>query len=264
MANDIVLDLKITIPLRVEPAGDMPDRWAEGLVNNASRIKDRMFEVLPDAGEYQSRVAEVSNQKWKGMIDPGFVSKRGKTQANIIRSHYKGLADAYDKFATNYERIFATVDGIEAKAFKEQVNNSKDNWAEGVSKSTLRMTGDRIRGLVIPQVVYWMTGDPIANKFTKHVEIIGGSPYDFTKSGIRQQFRSAATSLLVTTGLTIIKADMEAGEITAQNTRLVDLANAFAAVTVKPFVVGGLATDSLLEYEFADPEFKLHARIVLV
>ena len=213
MANDIVLDLKITVPLRVEPAGDMPDRWAEGLVNNASRIKDRMFEVLPDAGEYQSRVAEISSQKWKGMIAPGFVSKRGKNQANIIRAQYKGLAGAYNKFMEKYELAFATVGGVEAKRFKDQVNNSKDIWANGVAKSILRITGDRIRGLIIPQVVYWMTGDPLANRMNNHMELIAGNPYDFTKAGIRQQFKSAASSLLVTAGITILKADMDAAEV---------------------------------------------------
>ncbi|MBI4712489.1 MAG: hypothetical protein HY762_04195 [Planctomycetes bacterium] len=267
MANDIVLDIKVTVPLYVEPAGDMPDKWAEGLVNNALRMKDRMLEVLPNDGEYQSRVAEISNQKWKGMIAPGFVSKRGKNQANIIRAQYKGLADAYNKFLEKYGLAFATVDGVEAKRFKDQVNNSKDIWANGVAKSTLRITGDRIRGLIIPQTVYWMTGDPLANRMNRHLELIAGNPYDFTKAGLRQQFRSAATNLLITAGMTILKADMETAEVAAQNGRLVDLANAFrdtVGTPVKPFVVGGGATDSLLEYEFSDPEFKLHARIVLV
>jgi len=267
MADQIVLDLKITLPVSLGPAGDMPDRWAETLNANAQRMYDRILEVLPTDGEFQNRVAEPSSQKWRSMVAPGFVSKSGRTQDNIIRAHYKKLADSYTKFTEKLSRAFATVDGVFAKSFKDQVNNSKDRWANAVANGILRVTGDRIRGLVIPQIVYWMTGDPIASKFTKHVEVISGGPYDFTKSGLRQQFRSAVTNLLVTTAMTLIKADMEAGEITAQNTRLTDLANSFRDSTVtpvKPFVVGGGATDSLLEYEYADPEIKLHARIVLV
>lgn len=264
MANEVVLDLKITLPVSLEPAGDMPDKWAEMLTANAQRMFDRMMEVLPNDGEFQNRVAEPSNQRWKGMVAPGFISRSGRTQKNIQRAHYKGLAEAYNKFVEKYQRIFATTDGIFAKWFKDQVNNAKDRWANGVAKSILRVTGDRIRGLVMPQVVYWMTGDELANKFTEHVELISGGPYDFTKSGLRQQFRTAVMNLLITTAMTMIKADMEAAEVTAQNTRLVDLANAFANATVKPFVVGGGATDSLLEYEYSDPEIKLHARIVLV
>jgi hypothetical protein len=264
MANEVKLDIKVTVPVSLEPAGDQPEKWAEILIANAQRIYDRIKEVLPNDGEFQNRLAEPSNQKWNPMVAPGFVSRTGHNQANIRRAHYKGIANAFTKFMEKYERIFATTDGVFAKWFKDQVTNAKDRWANGMAKSILRITGDRIRGLIIPQVVYWMTGDPIANKFTKHMELLAGGPYDFTKSGIRQQFRSAASNLLITTGMTILKADMEATEIADQNARLVELANAFADATVKPFVVGGGATDSLLEYEYSDPEFKLHARIVLV
>ncbi|HLD36586.1 MAG TPA: hypothetical protein VJC37_07670 [Planctomycetota bacterium] len=264
MADEIKLDLLITIPLSIEPAGDMPDKWAEGLTSNAMRVHDRMLESLPFDGEYQSKLAQPANQKWNPMIAPGFVSEAGKTQANIQRAHYKGLAGGYNKFVENYEAAFATVDGVEAKRFKERVNNAKNRWAEKVSQGILRITGDKIRGRVVPQVLYWMTGDKRASKMTKHMEVLAGLPYDFTASGLRQQFRSALSSLLVTAGITILKADMDATEISDQNGRLVDLANRFSATGVKPFVVGGGATDSLLEYGFADPEFKLHARIVLV
>ncbi|HLD36288.1 MAG TPA: hypothetical protein VJC37_06165 [Planctomycetota bacterium] len=264
MANDIKLDLLVTIPLNVEPAGDMPNKWAEGLTSNAMRIHDRMLASLPFDGEYQSKLAEPANQKWNPMIDAAFVSEAGKTQPNIQRAHYKGVAGGYNKFLENYEAAFATVDGIEAKRFKERVTNAKNRWAEKVGQGVLRITGDKIRGRIVPQILYWMTGDKRASKMTKHMEVIAGLPYDFTASGLRQQFRSALSSLLVTAGITILKADMDSTEILDQNARLVDLANRFSAAGVKPFVVGGGATDSLLEYGFADPEFKLHARIVLV
>ncbi|GAH29327.1 unnamed protein product, partial [marine sediment metagenome] len=61
MADEIKLDIKITVPTSVEPAGDMPDKWAGGLVNNATIIKDRLDEVLPDEGTFQSRVAVPSS-----------------------------------------------------------------------------------------------------------------------------------------------------------------------------------------------------------
>ena len=65
MADEIKLDLLITIPLSIEPAGDMPDKWAEGLTSNAMRVHDRMLESLPFDGEYQSKLAQPANQKWQ-------------------------------------------------------------------------------------------------------------------------------------------------------------------------------------------------------
>ncbi len=264
MANEIKLDLRITVPTSLEVAGDMPDRWVEGLLNNAERMHDRWLEVLSDEGKFQSIVAEVSTQKWRKMIDSAFVSESGKSGANIVRFQYKNLADAFAKLLERQGEAFATVGGVYGKFFKDRVNKAKDRWAIAVSNGTLRFTGDKVRGRVVSQLPYWMTGDPKANKFTAHVELIGGGPYDFTKAGLRKQFRSAITNLLVSAGMYILKADMDAGEIAAQNARLIDLANSFRDAAVKPFVVGGGATDSLLEYEFSDPEIKLHARIVLV
>jgi len=264
MADEIKLDLKVTIPPSLEVAGDMPDRWVEGMLNNAERMFDRWMEVLSSEGKFQDRVAEVASQKWRKMIDPAFVSEAGKSGDDVIRFHYKKLADAFTKLVERYGSAFATVDGVFGKFFKDRVIGAKDRWAIAVSNGTLRLTGDKIRGMVVPQVTYWMTGDPKASKFTAHVELIGGSPYDFTKGGLRKQFRSAITNLLVSAGMYILRADMDAGAIAAQNARLVDLANSFRKAGVKPFVVGGGATDSLLEYEYSDPEIKLHARIVLV
>lgn len=264
MADEVVLDLKITIPTSLEVAGDMPEKWVEGMLNNAERMHDRWLEVMSDEGTFQSIVAEVASQKWRKMIDPSFVAESGKNGDDVIRFQYKNLADAFAKLLERQGEAFATVDGVFGKFFKDRVNKAKDRWAIAVSKGTLRFTGDKIRGRVVSQLPYWMTGDPKANKFTAHVEVIGGGPYDFTKPGLRQQFRSAITNLLVSAGMYILKADMDAGAIAAQNTRLIDTANSFRKATVKPFVVGGGATDSLLEYEYSDPETKLHARIVLV
>jgi hypothetical protein len=264
MADQVVLDLKITIPTSLGPAGDMPDRWVEGILNNAQRLYDRWLEVMSDEGKFQSMVAEVSNQKWRKMIDPSFVSDSGKSGADVIRFQYKNLADAFPKLLERQGEAFATVDGVFAKFFKDRVNKAKDRWAIAVANGTLRFTGDKIRGRVVSQMPYWLTGDPKANKFSDHVEVISGGPYDFTKSGLRNQFRAAVTNLLVSAGLYILKAEMATGAIAAQNARLVDTANSFRKAGVKPFVAGGGATDSLLEYEYSDPEIKLHARIVLV
>jgi hypothetical protein len=225
---------------------------------------DRWQEVMSDEGTFQSILAEISSQKWRKMVDSAFVSESGKSRDNIVRFQYKKLAEAFDKLMGNYQKAFATVDGVFGKAFKDNVTSAKDRWANAVANGTLRLTGDKVRGRVVTQIGYWLTGDPKANRFVDHVEVISGGPYDFTKSGLRKQFRAAITNLLISAGMYIINAGMDSGEITAQNGRLVETANSFRIASVKPFVAGGGATDSLLEYEYSDPEFKLHARIVLV
>jgi len=267
MADEIKLDIKITVPVSVEPAGDMPDKWADGLTTNAERINDRRQEKIPDEGTFQSLVAVPSSNKYSPMIDSAFISERGRNQANIIRAQYKNLANSFDDWNTKLALAFATVDGVVAKRFKDQVNNSKDRWATAVADKTLRATGDKIRGLILTQALFWMTGDYRANQMTNYMEIVSGAPYDFTYAGARSAFKAGLMGLLMSGLTSILDADFLAAEITAQNTKINLFCNTlkdFAVAPVKGFVPGGGPLDSLCDFEYSDPELLLHARVVLV
>lgn len=267
MADEIKLDIKITVPVSVEPAGDMPDKWAGGLVKNAERINDRRIEKVGDEGAFHSKITNPSSAQFAPIVDAAFVSESGKNQANIIRSQHKNLAASFNQWNDKLALSFATVDGVVAKRFKDQVNNSKDNWATAVANKTLRATGDRIRGTLLGQAIYWMVGDYKANRMTNAMVIVAGGPYDYARAELRQCFRTGAMQHLTASLIRILDSDMLAGEITAQN----DILTLFAlkyrdtfVAPVKNFVSGGGALDSLFQFEYADPTLVFHARVVLV
>ena len=267
MADEVKLDIKVTIPASVEAAADMPTKWAGGLVNNAALINDRRIAKIGDEGAFQSKIAGPSSAQYAPMVDAGFVSESGRNQANIIRSQYKNLGDSYNHWNDKLALAFATVDGVVAKRFVDQVNNSKDNWATAVANKTLRATGDKIRGTILGQVGYWMVGDYKANQMVNHMEIVDGGPYDYARAELRQCFRTGIMQHLTASLIRILDSDMLAAELTIQNDILENFATHFRdtfVAPVKPFVVGGIATDSLFQFEWADPELKFHARVVLV
>ncbi|MBA7607171.1 hypothetical protein ES703_14329 [subsurface metagenome] len=264
MADEIVLDIKITVPTSVEPAGDMPDKWAAGLVNNAALINDRRIAKIGDEGTFQAKVATPSSAKFSPMIDAAFVSQSGNNQANIIRSQYKNLAGAFDHWNDKLALSFATVDGTVAKRFVDQVNNSKDNWATAVGQKTLRATGDKIRGTILGQATYWMTGDYRANQMTNQMEIVAGAPYAFMGAGYEGAWKAAIMGKTVQALIGILNADFLVAEIAAQNTVITNICTGLRNAPIKQFVVGGGATDSLYQFEYADPTLLLHCRIVLV
>lgn len=261
MAVEIHYEGKFLVPSSVEPSGDMPTKWADGLTNNASRINDRRIEKIPDEGTFAAKVALPSSTKFSPMIDSAFVSQAGRNQANIIRLQYKNLSDSYDQWNNKLALAFATVDGTVAKRFKDQVNNSKDNWAAAVAKKTLRLTGDKIRGMLATQSIYWATGDVNANQMTNGHELLAGAPYDLTQGVLRQQFRAAMTNLIVQAGILIIGADFLAAEITAQNARLIALANMFQDAALDPMAEPDAAPTGYFGFVYDDPIFKLHVRI---
>lgn len=261
MAVTIHYEGTFLIPTSVEASADMPDKWAGGLTNNAQIINDRRKESLPDEGTFQTKLAGPSSEKFSPMIDSAFVSQAGLNQANIIRKQYKNLAGAFNHWNDKLDLAFATVDGIVAKRFKDQVNNSKDNWASAVANGTLRMTGDKIRGLLAGQSIYWATGDPLANQMTNGHTLLAGAPYDLTQGVLRQQFRAAMMGLIVQAGVIIVTADFLAAEITAQNELLCALATLYNDAALDPCAEPDAAPTGYWGFVFEDPELKLHVRI---
>ncbi len=109
-----------------------------------------------------------------------------------------------------------------------------------------------------------MTGDPLANQMTNALTLVAGAPDDFTTAGLKSAFKAAGMQLLVQALILILDADFLDAEITLQNDKLAALANGMADAAYKAFAVGGGPTDSLFQFEYADPTLILHARNVLV
>ena len=263
MVDVIALDIKITVPTSVEAAADMPVKWAAGLVNNAAVINDRRIAKIGDEGTFQAKIAAPSSAKFTPLIDAAFVSNSGRNKANIDRAQYKNLAGAFNHWNDKLALSFATVDGVVAKRFVDQVNNSKDNWASAAANKTLRATGDKVRGTILGQALYWMTGDYRANQMTNHLEIVDGAPYNFTSGVGRSTWKAGIMGSLIRSMISIINSDFLAGELTAQNGNLASFCTQQKNGAVKNFVQDGGALDSLFRFEYADPTFLLHARVVL-
>jgi len=261
MAVTIHYEGKFLVPTSVEVAADMPFKWAAGLINNAATINDRRKAKIPDEGTFQTLVAEPSNTKWNPMVNDAFVSQSGRNAANIKRAQFKNLSDGFNQWDVKTALAFATVDGIVAKRFVDQVNNSKDLWASEVAKKGLRLTGDKIRGLLSTQAVYWSTGDHLANQMTNGHELLTGAPYDLTQGVLRQQYRSAMMNLIVQAGLIIIAADFVDTEVAAQNTLLNALATMFKAAALDDFAEPDVPATGYFGFVFTDPQLKLHVRI---
>ena len=261
MAVTIHYEGKFLVPTSVEAAADMPEKWAASLVANATRINDRRIEKIPDEGTFGTKVADPSSTKFSPMVDSAFVSQAGVVAADVIRGQYKNLADSFDHWNDKLNLAFATVDGVTAKRFTDQVNNSKTALADGLARRTLRLTGDKIRGQLASQAVYWATGDYKANQMTNGHELLTGAPYDLTQGVLRQQFRAAFMNLIVQAGLIIIKSDFLAATITAQNTRLCALCTMFQDAALDAMAEPDAAPTGYCGFVFTDPQLKFHVRI---
>jgi hypothetical protein len=235
---EVVSLVKLAIPDEFPVADDMADKWAQGLINNAVLMHRRLLEKIPDAGVFKLLLAEGSNNKWKPMLDASFVSRSGRSANEMTKTHAKNIETAYEQWFNKLALAFETVDGVEAKRFKDQVQNSKDAWISRVETKTLRMTGDKIRGRgASPIAGYWLVGDSKASGLLREEadQVITGGPVDVARPGLKPTLKTALVQKLTQAGVLIANADFDAAVITAQNTLVNDLIKGLQSPTFVDF-----------------------------
>jgi hypothetical protein len=215
MAFEKKFEIKLYVPENVEVAGDMPDRWANGLKNAAQVMNDRRQEKIPDDGTFIKVMAERSSLNWRPMIDPAFTSKSDRTSKDITDHQATNLETSFNRWNDKINAAFAN----DAVDFKKQVDASKDRWALRVGEKTLRLTGDKIRGRgVAPIAAFYLVGDERAKAWLREGDVGAGDPYDIARTGERVALKAAIQQRFIQGGLTIITSKYNATTILNQNT----------------------------------------------
>lgn len=231
MATTIKTKVRLHIPEVFPPRDDMADKWANGLANNATTMHQRLRDKIPDAGMFDQKLATPANLRYAPYVPDTFVSRSERDATGIRNAHYKNLLTGYDNWDAKLALAFETVDGVEAKRFKDQVNNSKDSWASRVAQKGMRFTGDRVRGRGVSAIAaFWLSDDSIASGMIREGqdEVLAGGPYNITPTGMRTAFRAALVQKITQAGVLIVNADYNADMILAQNTALATLLTGLA------------------------------------
>ncbi|MBI4712238.1 MAG: hypothetical protein HY762_02885 [Planctomycetes bacterium] len=231
MATVIKTKVRLHIPEIFPIRDDMADKWANGLVNNATLMYQRLRDKIPDAGLFDQKLATPANLRYGPYVPDAYVSRSERDAAGIRNAHYKNLMTGYDHWDEKLALAFETVDGVEAKRFKDQVNNSKDSWSSRMAGKTLRFTGDKIRGRGVSVIAaFWLTDDPLAGSMVREGqdEILVGGPYNTALTGMRTAFRAALVQKITQAGVLIVNSDFNADMILAQNTAMATLLTGLA------------------------------------
>jgi len=264
---EVVSLVKLGIP-NVQPVSDeMANRWANGLTDSAVYLHQQLRTRIPDAGEFEKLVADGSSKKWSPMIDPAFVSKSERSSGDIITMQGANLKDAYGKWDAKVALAFETVDGVEAKRFKDQVQNSKDNWVSQVEQKTLRMTGDKIRGLgAAPIAGYWLSGDLRASGLLRENtdEVVQGGPVNVARSGLRTMLKAGLIQKLVQSGVLITKAGYTPAVVLAHNTVINDFIKGLQDPAYVDFQPTVDPVKSYCLFIWEEPLFRLEIQVVTV
>lgn len=257
-------ELKLYVPATWEVSGDMPDRWANGLKNNAEIINDRRQEKVPDDGTFINKMATPASKGYAPYVPSGYISKRGRAAESIRGSHTENLKDAFERWNTNLNRVFATVDGVVAKVFKEKVDNAKDRWAIKVGDKVLWFTGDRIRGRsVTPIAAFYLVGDERAQGWVRESDLVDGAPYSIASDREANALKAAIQQRLVQGGQLIVNCEYHPDAIAAENAVNASLLSKLRDTTKADAFVAAPTADKCFCSWVLDPTglFYLHIQV---
>jgi hypothetical protein len=178
------------------------------------------------------------------------------TAADIHAIHANKLRKAFQNYLEGLDRAFATVDGVPAKRFKEQVDNRSVKYGRGIT-DTIGLTGTGLEGLgPAALAVYWLTDDNRVAGFLRSSDVIlEGGPFLITTVLKRSTFKAALAQRLIQAGIIISQRGLSPAVLSEQN----DQINSIVQSLIDPAL--GLTTFStvgLSHVNFQEEDGKLY------
>lgn len=218
-------------------------KWSENLQANAERLNENRKQTISDEDLFQALIAAESHQTWTPFVNPTFHSKSGQDSTEIKGSHYANLKEAFELYNRKLDDVFAEVDGIPAKRFKDAVERAKGDFSRGIAKRTLPFTGDRRAGRGPAAIAaYWLIGDTRAEQYLRGGDdVLQGGPFRVARTDLGPAFKAALTGRIIQAGANIIKMERDPVEMTRQNDLMNSLVHGFVdpALGLESFATGG-------------------------
>ncbi|MEW6027011.1 MAG: hypothetical protein AB1599_06945 [Planctomycetota bacterium] len=259
-----VSGIRLMVPESNPPADYMAEQWRESLKNNAMRMHQKIQDSIPDEGKFQTKLAGPSGLEWAKLLDPTYRSKSELDVTDIRTAQMTNLMGSFSKWQFGIASAFETVDGVEAKRFKEAVDNKSDAWVDGVTHKTLRFTGDKVRGRsVAPIAAYWLSGDKRVEEMLRAGDTVtSGGPLNVAKVGFRTFLKTGLVQKLVQSGVAIVRSGFDSGVIGAHNALINEFLKGIQDASFAEFQPLDLPDKSFCRYELTDGVLYLNIQVV--
>jgi hypothetical protein len=191
------------------------------------------------------RLGQPSHDGFSPFVNPSFVNKGGQGHDDIEASQASNIKRSYDKYRAKLDFLFATVDGVPAKRFKDLVDQMKDVYGLGTIARTLPFTGTKIEGRgCAPLAGMWLVKDlTVLDQLRAADKVLEGGPFLVTLANQVPSFKVALIQRLVQAGASIVKRNFDAASLTEQNNRTNHLVQSMIdpALGLTPFATVGLS-----------------------
>lgn len=239
----VVFEVKLGFPRFNAPLRST-DQWAEVLGLNASRVNEKRKAAVPTEEAFAGKIADPSAAGFQEIFTGITTTRKGKTQQMIYNAQRFKLQKAFVNWTTKLDFVFATVDGVEAKRFKDALESAKNLWGAGAAAGPLRATGTKLEGIGASVISgYWLTKHKKATASirTGTDVIVSGSPFNICLAGLQNTMVSAVTQNMTFALITAQQAALDPTMLLVLNTRLNQVAQMFVdpALGLNAFTPGG-------------------------
>jgi hypothetical protein len=219
------------------------EQWSEVMGLNAARINAKRKLAVPTEEAFAGKIADPSSSGFQEIFTGITTNRKGKTQQMIYNQQRKKLVRAFQKWAQKLDYMFATVDDVVAKRFKEALTASKNLWGTGAEAGPLRATGTKLEGIGLSIIAgYWLTKHKkaAASIRTGTDIVVSGGPFNICVAGLQNTLVSALTQNLTFASIVALNADLDPLILAVLNTRLNHVAQMFVdpAFGLIPFAPG--------------------------
>lgn len=207
---------------------------------------ERITELIPNEEAYLTKMAEPALQEYRSLVNPAFLSRRGRNKDHITNAHGYKLKKGWLKYKRNRNYMFETVDGVIAKRFKDKVTAAKNNYSERVGETTLALTGVKgIESGPARTAVFWLTGDAKARGLLRQAdrEVQSSMPFCVTWPENKGTLRQMLNTNIIRSGIAVIHSGFDSAIVTDENTKLNHLVQSMVdpGIGLVPFATGALS-----------------------
>jgi len=250
----IVSHVKLIATIPIDVAQRVIESWARNMKDEAPDMYAKMLSRIPDMKRFVERLGQPSHDGYAPFVNPTFVSKGGQGYDDIEAGQASNIKRSYDKYRAKLDYMFATVDGIPAKRFKDMVEQMKGVYGLGAIARTLPFTGTKIEGRsCAPLAAMWLVNDlTVLDQLRSADKVLEGGPILVTAPNEVPSFKVALNQRLIQAGASIVKRNFDAAAFAEHNDRTNNLVQHFLnpGLGLNPFATGGPShVDYILEHD---------------
>jgi hypothetical protein len=210
---------------------------------NAARINAKRKLAVPTEQSFADKIADPASVGYQEIITGITTNRKGKSQQMIYNAQRYKLKNAFKHWAQKLDYMFATVDDVVAKRFKEAVTAAQNLWGAGASAGPLRATGTKLEGVGASVIAaYWLTAHKKAVGSIRGGtdKVVSGAPLNICVAGLANTLVSALTQNLTFSLIVAQQADLDPAILAVLNAKLNHIAQIFVdpGLGLVPFAPG--------------------------